>query len=69
MKLRYSAKPPEAEIASLFSLWMEELFELDDKAVYLDADLMPDFGIRDRTVYSTAGFKRQIWSVLPPDCF
>lgn len=40
MKLRYSAKPPEAEIASLFSLWMEELFELDDKAVYLDADLM-----------------------------
>ena len=40
MKLRYTGSKPEADITKLFSPTMEELFELDEKVVYLDADLM-----------------------------
>lgn len=40
MRLRYHGGAPEAEISQLFSPEMERLFELDDKVVYLDADLM-----------------------------
>lgn len=40
MKLRYSGRAPEAEISDSFAIWMEELFNLDEKVVYLDADLM-----------------------------
>lgn len=40
MKLRYTGVAPEAEITQLFAPAMEELFALDEKVVYLDADLM-----------------------------
>ena len=40
MRLRYHGGAPEAEISQLFSPAMEHLFALDDKVVYLDADLM-----------------------------
>lgn len=40
MKLRYTGTAPEAEITQLFAPAMEELFALDEKVVYLDADLM-----------------------------
>lgn len=40
MKLRYTGRPPEVEIAPLFSATMEELFQEDDRVIYLDADLM-----------------------------
>lgn len=40
MKLRYTGQPPEAEINMLMSGWLQELFNLDEKIVYLDADLM-----------------------------
>ena len=40
MKLRYTGTAPEAEITQLFASTMEELFALDEKVVYLDADLM-----------------------------
>lgn len=40
MELRYTGAAPEAEITQLFGAAMEELFNADDKVVYLDADLM-----------------------------
>lgn len=40
MKLRYTGHAPEADVNALASGWFEELFALDDKVVYLDADLM-----------------------------
>ena len=40
MNLRYYGGAPEAEITQMFSPAMERLFALDDKIVYLDADLM-----------------------------
>ena len=40
MELRYTGQSPEAEISEQFGNWMEELFDVDEKVVYLDADLM-----------------------------
>lgn len=40
MALRYTGSAPEADINVLASGWFEELFMMDDKAIYLDADLM-----------------------------
>ena len=40
MKLRYTGGAPAADVNALASGWFEELFQLDDKVVYLDADLM-----------------------------
>ena len=40
MELKYDGKPPKREINDQFSDWMQELFEVDEKIVYLDADLM-----------------------------
>ena len=40
MELRYTGQAPEAEISAQFGNWMEELFDNDEKVVYLDADLM-----------------------------
>lgn len=40
LKLRYTGNPAEADINQLFSSWMEELLDEDEKVVYLDADLM-----------------------------
>jgi len=40
MKLRYTGSKPEADITQLFAPAMEELLDMDEKVVYLDADLM-----------------------------
>jgi len=40
MGLRYTGGAPEAELLELFGPTMEELFAIDDKVIYLDADLM-----------------------------
>ena len=40
MTLKYNGNPPEKEINDQFSGWLKELFALDEKIVYLDADLM-----------------------------
>lgn len=40
MRLRYTGSVPEKQINELASSWLEELFQMDDKVVYLDADLM-----------------------------
>lgn len=40
LKLRYTGGPAECDINRLFSTWMEELLNTDEKVVYLDADLM-----------------------------
>ena len=36
----YNGGAPKAEISDVFSSTMEELFHLDSKVVYIDADLM-----------------------------
>ena len=38
--LRYTGQQAEADVNMLATNWFEELFELDEKIVYLDADLM-----------------------------
>lgn len=40
MNLKYNGKPPKQEINDQFSGWLKELLALDEKIVYLDADLM-----------------------------
>ena len=40
MMLRYTGQPAEADVNMLATKWFEELFDLDKKIVYLDADLM-----------------------------
>lgn len=57
MELRYTGASPEADINALACGWFEELFQMDDKVVYLDADLMR--GLR------TAG----IWKKYPNRVF
>lgn len=49
MRLRYTGNAPEAEINALTSGWMEELLQMDDKVVYLDADLMR--GLRTNNIW------------------
>lgn len=39
-EIRYTGETPEKEIFQIFNETMSELFESDDKIVYLDADLM-----------------------------
>lgn len=40
MVLKYNGNPPEREINDQFSSWLKELLTLDEKIIYLDADLM-----------------------------
>lgn len=40
MKLRYTGQPAEVDINMKATEWLEELFDADEKVVYLDADLM-----------------------------
>lgn len=47
MKLRYDGKPPKIEINDQFSGWLSELFSMDEKIVYLDADLMGCLKVKD----------------------
>lgn len=47
LKLRYTGKPAEADVNRLFSSWMEELLNEDEKVVYLDADLMRGLNTAD----------------------
>lgn len=46
MNLRYTGEAPEKEINELFSDWLVELFAADDKAVWLDADLMSSLRVQ-----------------------
>ena len=47
MKLRYTGRSPEVEISERFAIWMEELFDSDEKVVYLDVDLMGSLKTQD----------------------
>lgn len=40
MTLKYNGNPPEKDINDQFSGWLKELLALDEKIIYLDADLM-----------------------------
>lgn len=47
MNLKYNGKPPKQEINDQFSGWLKELLALDEKIVYLDADLMGCLKVKD----------------------
>lgn len=47
MELKYTGNPPEKDINNQFSGWLRELFALDEKIVYLDADLMGCLRVRE----------------------
>lgn len=47
MDLRYTGGPAEQDINRLFSRWMEEMLNEDEKVVYLDADLMRGLNTAD----------------------
>ena len=57
MELRYDGNPPKREINDQFSDWLKELFALDDRIVYLDADLMGCLKVR------------QLWKEMPERVF
>ena len=73
LKLRYTGKPAEADVNRLFSSWMEELLNEDEKVVYLDADLMRGLNTADLwenvlIEYITVVFKKETWCVLQLAC-
>ncbi len=47
MNLKYNGNPPEKEINDQFTGWLKELLALDEKIVYLDADLMGCLKIKE----------------------
>lgn len=47
MELNYNGQPPKRDINEHFAGWLRELLELDEKIVYLDADLMGCLKVRE----------------------